>query len=97
MKGVIAAAGKGSRLFPLTESVSKHLLPVFNKPLIYYPITNLIASGINEICIITNHEEMKLYKKLLGTGSQFTSFLNFKISYFLRLRHLNSFSYFSQI
>ena len=70
MKGVIAAAGKGSRLFPLTESVSKHLLPVYNKPLIYYPITNLIASGINEICIITNPDELKLYKKLLGTGSQ---------------------------
>ena len=70
MKGVIAAAGKGSRLFPLTEGVSKHLLPVYNKPLIYYPITNLIAAGINEICIITNPDELKLYKKLLGTGSQ---------------------------
>mgnify|MGYP006147373279 CR=1 FL=1 len=70
MKGIIAAAGKGSRLFPLTEGVSKHLLPVYNKPLIYYPITNLIAAGINEICIITNPDELKLYKKLLGTGSQ---------------------------
>ena len=70
MKGVIAAAGKGSRLFPLTHSVSKHLLPVYNKPLIYYPITNLIASGINEICIITNPDELNLYKKLLGTGSK---------------------------
>ena len=70
MKGVIAAAGKGSRLYPLTNSVSKHLLPVYNKPLIYYPITNLIASGINEICIITNPDELKLYKKLLGTGKQ---------------------------
>ena len=70
MKGVIAAAGKGSRLFPLTQSVSKHLLPVYNKPIIYYPITNLIAFGINEICIITNPGESKLYKKLLGTGTQ---------------------------
>ena len=70
MKGVIAAAGKGSRLFPLTGSVSKHLLPVYNKPLIYYPITNLIASGIKDICIITNPNEIKLYKNLLGTGSQ---------------------------
>ena len=70
MKGVIAAAGKGSRLFPLTNSISKHLLPVFNKPLIYYPITNLIACGINEICIVTNPHETKLYKKMLGTGSQ---------------------------
>ena len=70
MKGVIAAAGKGSRLYPLTDSVSKHLLPVYNKPLIYYPITNLIASGISDICIITNPDELKLYKKLLGTGKQ---------------------------
>ena len=70
MKGVIAAGGKGSRLFPLTKSVSKHLLPVYNKPLIYYPITNLIAAGINEICIITNPNEITLYKNLLGTGSQ---------------------------
>lgn len=78
MKGVIAAAGKGSRLFPMTNSVSKHLLPVYNKPLIYYPITNLIASGINEICIISNPDESKQYKKLLGTGAQ----LGCKFEYF---------------
>ena len=71
MKGIIAAAGKGSRLFPLTHSVSKHLLPVYNKPLIYYPITNLIASGITDICIITNPHELTLYKKLLGNGKKF--------------------------
>ncbi len=70
MKGIIAAAGTGSRLYPMTLSVSKHLMPVYNKPLIYYPITNLIASGINEICIITNKDESKLYKQLLGTGAQ---------------------------
>ena len=71
MKGVIAAAGKGSRLYPLTRSVSKHLLPIYNKPLIYYPITTLISAGINEICIVTNPNELNLYKKLLGNGNDF--------------------------
>ena len=71
MKGVIAAAGKGSRLFPLTKSVSKHLLPVYNKPLIYYPITTLISAGIKDICIVTNPNEIFLYKKLLGNGSDY--------------------------
>tara|TARA_Y100001970_G_C14021448_1_gene743750 strand:- start:8 stop:865 length:858 start_codon:yes stop_codon:yes gene_type:complete len=71
MKGVIAAAGRGSRLFPITKTVSKHLLPIYNKPLIYYPITTLINAGITDICIVTNPNEKNLYKKLLGNGSSY--------------------------
>lgn len=71
MKGVIAAAGQGSRLYPLTACVSKHLLPVYNKPLIYYPLSTLIYAGIKDICIVVNPDEMNLYKKLLGNGSDF--------------------------
>ena len=71
MKGVIAAAGQGSRLYPLTACISKHLLPVYNKPLIYYPLSTLIYAGIKDICIVVNPSEMSLYKNLLGNGSNF--------------------------
>ena len=71
MKGIIAAGGKGTRLYPLTLNISKHLLPVYNKPLIYYPLTNLIASGINEICIVSNSLNTKKYKDHFGSGEKF--------------------------
>lgn len=68
MKGIIAAGGEGTRLFPLTKNISKHLLPVYNKPLIYYPLTNLIAAGINEICIVSNKSNIQKFKNQLGFG-----------------------------
>ena len=71
MKGIIAAGGKGTRLYPLTLNISKHLLPIYNKPLIYYPLTNLIASGINEICIVSNSLNTKKYKDHFGSGEKF--------------------------
>ena len=71
MKGIIAAGGTGSRLYPLTYTTSKHLQSVFDKPLIYYPLTTLIAFGINEICIVSNETEIDNFIKLLGNGKKF--------------------------